>query len=99
MKRKMTQVAGLGLLLLASVALGDSLPAGCPGTCGLSDLKAYYTCPDHANHGFLVWPAWRNTAYWPPACDWHCEHCLAYPSLNDSIICVTPSCGWEWHRP
>jgi hypothetical protein len=98
MERRMMLAAGLGLLLLVSVALGDSLPAVCPD-CNFSNLKAYYSCPSNPNHDFTVQPAWWHKDYWPPACDWHCPSCSTYPCVNDSIICMTPLCAWEWHRP
>lgn len=97
MERRMTLTLGLCILLLVGVALGDSIPAGCP-RCYLSPtIRAYYQCPDYPSHDFTVYPAWRQSpGVFPPAVDWHCPYCNAYPCYSYYCECTAPGCGWHY---
>lgn len=97
MKRKMTLALGLGVLLLVGVALGDSIPAGCPRCHIAPTIRAYYQCPDNASHSFTVYPAWCvSQPSFPPPVDWHCPFCNAYPCESYYCECTTSGCGWYW---
>ncbi|GEM_PF-4175460 len=99
MNRNAAVLAAIAVLLLPGVAFADSIPGYCP-TCHLTNVKAFYTCPSDSSHNFIVWPAWYERPAPPiqPA-DWHCPSCDSYPCVCDSVICMTPNCGWKWPSP
>ena len=100
MKRKIALVVGLGVVLLAGVALAYE-PAPCPD-CKDTTTRAFYTClnPKHAPV-FTTQPAYYEpeNGDFPPPMDWPCPIC-GTPCVADSADCTNtdPPCYWIWRK-